>query len=211
MKHYLTGLAAVAVAATLAYGAPINVASAATVACPEGASDRTFYLTTDPASTCVFDNTDIGPPRALTGGADDHFLNSDAGDGFEFLTKWEGSGSGGETGQQQTWIDANGVLEITGLGSTSGTFTITSDLVLWQFAIGFKSGFAQLEPDIAVFLLPLTVTSGDWSISGSQGLSHVVLYGNPTVIPLPVPVVLLGSALMGLGFLGWRRRRTIAA
>jgi len=93
----------------------------------------------------------------------------------------------------------------------SGSFSIAGDAG-WQYLIAFKTGVAARDPDWMAFLLPRGVTSGEWSISGQQSLSHVRLWGGlvdePVVpqVPLPAAVWLLGSGLLGLLALGRRRR-----
>jgi hypothetical protein len=50
----------------------------------------------------------------------------------------------------------------------------------------------------------------DFTLVGSKNSGfdfNFVFYDPPTQTPLPPSVFLLGSGLMGLGLLGWRRRR----
>lgn len=196
-------VAAAAVTAALVCAAAIGKADAATVNCPGtlATTDREFSLTTTPGATCLL----FGPGNISGSPQTDPFLKSTVGAGFQLLDKTDDTVSG---------LFPNLFNNPTSLNSgLSGAFSFNlPPLNNWTFAIGFKSGNGQLDPDWAIFLLPDGVTSGTWAISGKQALSHVNLYGiqGTTVVPLPVPIVLLGSALFGLGLLGWRRRMRTA-
>ena len=90
----------------------------------------------------------------------------------------------------------------------AGTFAINAPGFM-NFVIAFKTGQGQLNPDWAVFALPAGVTSGSFSISGQQGLSHVNLYARPgfQVVPIPAAGWLFGTGLVGLLVTGRKRRR----
>jgi hypothetical protein len=100
---------------------------------------------------------------------------------------------------------------ITGMGTTSGTFTISS--AIWQtyssLIILFKSGEGLLDPDWAALVLTPEVLTANWSISGNQALSHAILYGGgtPTVVPEPASMLLFGTGLIGVARTARKRLR----
>jgi len=125
--------------------------------------------------------------------------------------------------------DSNGGdLNITGEGGTSGTWSFTS--TLWddytRMFLYFHFGDARdcsaedctgfpTDPDIFIVELTAPSVSGTWSWNGVQGLSNIALLGvegdggdpdgDPTIVPLPGTLLLLGLGLLGLGY---SRRRT---
>jgi len=94
-------------------------------------------------------------------------------------------------------------------GGLSGTFSFSAP-GFTDIVIAFKSGFAQIGPTWAAFLLPAGVTSGSWAISGRQALSHVNLYGIPDVTRIALPAG-LWLMLGAVGCLGTARRRRAPA
>ena len=111
----------------------------------------------------------------------------------------------------------SGPLQITGLGTTSGTWTISGVTGYTDLILALKSGEGQLDPDWAEFLI-YNSTTGTWGITGQQSLSHASLYGiactncpnpeTPPAVPLPGPVWMMLATLASLGIYGWYRRRT---
>lgn len=185
--------------------AAMTPSHAVAVSCPGTAAtnDREFTLTTNPGSTCLLFHQG-GPSSGsnISGNpSNDPFLNSTVGEDFSLLSKSDGSDG-----------LFPGLLTISGQGSTSGTFSFTLPPIdNWLFAIGFKSGNGQLNPDWAIFELPVGVTSGSWSISGNQALSHVNLYGTEiNVIPVPAALPLAATGLTLFGLMGWRKRAKAA-
>ncbi len=166
-------------------------AASVTVYCPGSAStaDREFSVTTDPGTaTCI-----LYGAGNLNGNNDP--VNQLA-PGYLTLDKSGDLVSGVLPGSLTATPPTSGL---------SGTFSFSAPGYT-DFIIAFKTGVGQLEPDWAAFLLPLGVTSGSWSISGQQELSHALLYGRQAVVPLPAAAWLLLSGAAGLGLLARRRR-----
>ena len=168
-------------------------AASVTVYCPGSASttDREFSVTTDPGTaTCI-----LYGAGNLTGNNDP--VNQLA-PGYLTLDKSDDLLSGVLPGSLTATPPTSGL---------SGTFSITAPGYT-DFIIAFKTGEGQIDPDWAAFRLPAGVTSGSWSISGQQEMSHSILYGRLTPVPLPAAAWLLLSGVAGLGALARRRRAT---
>jgi hypothetical protein len=186
-----------------------GVANAATVNCPGTAvptTDREFQVDTTTAATC------------LTSGVGNISGNNDAVNNFIY------AGAGFITLDKDPDDKVPGAglfpnaLTIVGDGTTSGTFSFVAPAGFINFVLAFKSGEGQIDPDWAAFLLPTDIVSGLWSILvGNQSLSHANLYAQidpnyvpPGEVPLPAGIVLLLSALGGIGFLSRFRKATSA-
>jgi hypothetical protein len=113
-----------------------------------------------------------------------------------------------------TFIDLGSLFSFTGLGTTSGTFTIDASAYLTHdfFAIGLKSG-DNFVIDHAIFDLANGTLGGSWTISPEQGgaLSHMVLWTKgdggccTNEVPEPGTAALAGLALVVAGLA--RRRK----
>jgi len=213
----LSAVGLLAVAGGLAVG---TVQAATVTSCSGGLSGpgaRTFSLTLqgDAAATCW--DWDVGNIPTQTHGPNQNVFNivSDGTptpwdrelhlpEGFSLL---DDSSQGGDPAEGT--LSGSGNLR----SGRSGSFSIAGNPG-WQYLIAFKTGVAARNPDWMAFLLPHGVTSGEWSISGQQSLSHVRLWGgvvDERIVPqVPIPAAgwLLGSGLMGL--LAFARRRRSA-
>jgi hypothetical protein len=190
----MNGIVKSVLAISLAFAA--GSASAATVTC--GSGGRILTLTTTVAATCVLESTgNLGG----NGAGNDVFMAANP--SYLLLDKSDGSGE----------IE-DGALTGTPVGlvtGTNGTFSI--DLLAGLYSdivIGFKMGGNQNRLLTAfAFLLPAGITSGEWSFSDQNALSHANIYGlEADEPPAPVPVPAAGWLLFaGLGGLVAMRRR----
>ncbi len=185
-----SALAAAILSTSLALVAPAASAVPVAVNCPGTVvtTDREFTLTTAPGSSCLA--TGIGNING----------NGDAVNLLGYITL--DKSDDGTTGPFPA------ALTVSGVGTTSGSFSFTAPVGYKDFVVGLKSGQGRIDPDWAAFLLPVGVTSGTWAIS-SQGLSHIVLYGKVSPVPVPAAVWLLGSALVSVGAAGRRKTEKI--
>jgi len=188
MKAIQTSIRLAAACLTLA-GSGVAVALPVSVSCPGTAAttDREFTITTDPGTaTCL-----AYAVGNISGNGDT--INQL---GYLLLDKTDDATSG----LFPTLLTAT--PPTSGL---SGTFSFAAPSGYTSFVIAFKSGNGQLDPDWAAFTLPSGQTSGSWTISGAQQLSHVNLYARVAPVPLPAAVWLFGSGVIGL-FAAARRR-----
>jgi hypothetical protein len=120
------------------------------------------------------------------------------------------SDSGGPTAQTNVWtLDSGGVVIgnnfPNGLGFTpTSNDTFSADMT---FVLSGVTGFNSLNGFFFGVDLCQGTTSTDSCTSGKTGFAEAVL----STVPLPPAVALFGSALVGLGLLGRRRRKPSGA
>jgi hypothetical protein len=191
MQHWFK---AIGIAAVLALAS--SATQAATATC--GSGDRIVTLTTSVAATCALASGGNIEGNVLQ----DEFMQANA--AYVLLDKSDSTG-GAEEGS------LTGSPSLTSGLSGTFSFSIVSGNAYSSFALGFKFGGNpnQLLTTF-VFYLPSGVTSGDWSFSGRNDLSHANLYGvpKPDVPPVPLPAAgwLLIAGLGGLAALRHARK-----
>jgi hypothetical protein len=210
MSGFMRGAASAALVSVV-LGLSAMAATAATVTCGgvASATNRVFSLDTSPSAGCfavgngnLSGSSNGAKPDPLFG-----LLTTSFGTGFSLIDKSDDSTSG---------AGPNALTALSGslTGGLSGVFSFLLPAApvgkMWtNIVIAFKSGQGRnINNDWAAFLLPAGVTSGSWSISGQQALSHANLYGQLVDAPAPVPLPAAGLVLIaGLGALGTVRRR----
>ena len=194
-----SALRTAAVATAVIFG---SSAFAATVSCPGTAvtTDREFGLTTAVAAKC------------LTSGSSNINGNGDAINNFVWLGATFLTVDKSDT--DDTLVGVNGEIDISGVNSSSGDFTLTLPAGYKNFVLALKSG-NNLDPVWVAFLLAPGTTGGHWTIS-DQGLSHALLYAQPdenvSENPIPGALWLFGTVIAGgAGYSRWRKKRKQAA
>jgi hypothetical protein len=108
-----------------------------------------------------------------------------------------------------------GVLTMSGAGTTSGTWSVTSFGGYADAILVVKGG-----DNFAAYLLNTADLSGTWSTAGilngggqEPDLSHLALYEGGPLTPTPIPgaLALFASGIGVMGLVGRRRKRKNAA
>jgi hypothetical protein len=97
-----------------------------------------------------------------------------------------------------------GILEVTGIDTTGGTWKYTSNDMYKAFVLVLKSGALDNTPDWGAFALGDEPSAmGSWSVSPTD-LSNAQLYAQ--VVPIPAALPLMLGALAGLGLIARRKK-----
>lgn len=183
-------------------------AHASTVAtCPDVTASRTFTL--DPSSGCYAygDGNINGNPAhdpilngATMGGNTFNLVTGPVLTGLIVLDKSDAAGS---------VLDGALSGDVGPSGPKTGTITVSGTAGYTSLVLGLKVGGGQDSPEWAAFFIDGD-GSYDYTVTSRTGggMSHVMLYGVATPIPVPAAGFLLLGGLGGLAALR-RRRKTV--
>jgi hypothetical protein len=108
----------------------------------------------------------------------------------------------------QTGLDANTTVHVVGnrTGLTDGTYSAsgTQDTLGNLSALTFSGSTTWGDLNV----LEVRIGAGMWPSDGTVPYTAYVDNINVVATPIPASALLLGSGLMGLGLLGWRRKRS---
>jgi hypothetical protein len=153
--------------------------------------DTTFDA--DPLRTATLFEYEVGTvacgPSGITSNQAEgtYFTNA----GYSLLSKIDDTG---------TSSVSNDYFSITGLGGTTGTFSMMTGLT--DATVVFKFGSGNSDPDWISFLIS-DITSDEsfssyWSVDQKQALSHVSIWGGELTVPEPGTALLFATGVFGL-------------
>lgn len=208
----ILSLKSVVAAALFALGAAVTGSSAASAdtvtltsgdQCSEGNSEIISISDVSDATDCwgVFNGNDS--MQTGTGEGDGFIINSML---YEFVAKADIKEATGANDISGTDIG----LQVTETPGTNGgwSFDSTKFEPYGDFLIALK---AASKPGYGVWLFDGSAaasTSGTWSVAWDKDLSHLTVYAKTAVVPLPAGILLLLTALAGLG-LSRRRKASL--
>lgn len=152
----------------------------------------------DPLRTVTLSDYEVGSlacgPSGITSEQNENTYFTSA--GYSLLTKIDFDEDA------SNYNDSNEFFSITGLGGTSGTFSMATGLT--DATVVFKYGSGQSDPDWISFVISDIAADesfwSNWTVNQNQALSHVSIWGGDYTVPVPEPgtALLLATGIFGL-------------
>lgn len=196
----------------------LGTGGASALTCPDEAGTFTasFTVNATPTNTvsCHLGAVDLWGGGNLNGSDGDAVGAAGEaafGTSFNFLEK--DNAPSGNPSNAAGILRINGYTDVPDVTPPKHTFTMNFSIVgtYTNLVLAIIGGGGQNTPRWAAFLLPPDVTGGTITLYAQNEISHINLYGTLAAVPVPAGIALGASALGLLGFMGWRRKKTVAA